>query len=293
MIADRFSKVRNRLGITEKASDQLGILIIITIIFRITLEPIHLQEETAQGRLMATISEINESMSLMNESREHLMRLSDSQIPQIPQSLFMGLMAFNSLQSKHNVHSKKVRLPTGYQVAFCDRCFSGCEFRSVYYPIEFEGMTKLIHKCNPKKSFLDQSAEDISRIKSQIQVKLMDYLTKEVNFRIGQGEAYLKFKKVLPSRFFSEELRTMLKLPADRSLIEEKDCIEVDPSLEEIQKTQWFSRAIRDIGNSDRLKITGDELNAFLSLAQSTCGVFRIKVSDPGAKYYLLIYVAF
>jgi hypothetical protein len=45
MIADRFSKVRNRLGITEKASDQLGILIIITIIFRITLEPIHLQEK--------------------------------------------------------------------------------------------------------------------------------------------------------------------------------------------------------------------------------------------------------
>jgi hypothetical protein len=43
----------------------------------------------------------------------------------------------------------------------------------------------------------------------------MDYLTNEVNFSIGQGEAYLKFKKVLPSRFFSEELRTMLKLPAE------------------------------------------------------------------------------
>jgi hypothetical protein len=74
-------------------------------------DPPSRKEETAQGRLMATISEINESMRLMNESREHLMRLSDSQISQ---SLFMGLMAFNFLQSKHNVHSKKVRLPTGY-----------------------------------------------------------------------------------------------------------------------------------------------------------------------------------
>ncbi len=247
------------------------------------------KEQTAQDRLMATISEINEFMRLMNESRELSMRVSGSYIPQ---SFFMELMAFNSFQSMHNVRKKKVRLPTGYHVAFCDSCYSGCEFRPVYSQIEFEGATKLTHKCNPKDSFLDQSAEEISRIKSQIQVVLMDHLTKVVDLRIGQGEAYLKLIKVLPSRFFSEEYRRTLKLPTDRSLIEEKDCIEIDPSLEEIHKTQWFSRAIRDIGNSDKLKITRNELNDFLSLARSTFGVFRIKVSDPGAKYYFLIYVA-
>lgn len=92
---------------------------------RLRADPPSRKEETAQDRLTTTISEINESMRLMNESRELSMRLSGSQIPW---SLFMGLMAFNSLQSKHNVHRKKVRLPTGYRVGFCDRCFSGCEF---------------------------------------------------------------------------------------------------------------------------------------------------------------------
>jgi hypothetical protein len=225
----------------------------------------------------------------MNESRELSMRVSGSQVPQ---SLFMGLVAVNSLQSKYNVHNKKVRLPTGYHVAFCDSCFLGCEVRPVYYPIEFEGATKLTHKCNPKDSFLDRSAEEISRIKSQIQVKSMDYLTKVVDLRIGQGEAYLKLKMV-PSHLFSEERRRTLKLPTDRSLIEEMDCIEIDPALEEIHKTRWFSRAIEDIDSSDKLKITRNELKDFLSLARSTFGVFRIKLSDPRAKYYFLIYVAF
>ena len=247
------------------------------------------KEETARDRLMATISEINESMRLMNESRELSMRQSGSQIPL---SLFMGLMAFNSLQGMQNVRKKKVILPTGYRLAFCDRCFSGCEFRPVYSPIEFEVMTNLTHECNPKISFIDQRTEEISRIKSQIQVKLMNHLTREVDLRIGQGEAYLKLRNI-PSRLFSEECRRTLKLPAGRSLIEEKDCIEIVPSLEEKHKTQWFSRAIRDIGNSDKLKITRNELNDFLRLARSTFGAFRIKASDPGAKYYFLIYIAF
>ena len=164
------------------------------------------KEETAQDRLMATIREINEYTRLMNESRELSMRLSCSLELQ---SLFMELMAFNFLQSMHNVRKKKVRDPTGYHVAFCDSCYSG-EFRPVSYPIEFEGATKLIHKCNPKDSFLDQSAEEISRIKSQIQVVLMDHLTKVVDLRIEQGEAYLKLIMVLPSRFFSEECRRTL-----------------------------------------------------------------------------------
>jgi hypothetical protein len=153
-------------------------------------------------------------------------------------------------------------------------------------------VTKLTHECNPKVSFLDQSTEEISRIKSQIQVKLMNHLTREVDVRIGQGDAYLKLRNI-PSHLFSEECRRILKLPVGRSLIEEKDCIEIVPSLEEKHKTQWFSRAIRDIGNSDKLKITRSELNDFLSLARSTFGAFRIKAKDPGAKYYFLIYIAF
>jgi hypothetical protein len=66
------------------------------------------KEETAQDRLMATISEINASMRLMNESRELSTRLSGSQIPL---SFYMGLMAFNSLQGMQNVRKKKVKLP--------------------------------------------------------------------------------------------------------------------------------------------------------------------------------------
>jgi hypothetical protein len=154
----------------------------------------------------------------MIESRELSLRQSGSRIPL---SLFMGLMAFNSLQGMQNVRKKKVILPTGYRLAFCDRCFSGCEFRPVYYSIEFEGITNLTHECNPKISFLDQSTEEISRIKSQIQVKLMNHLTREVDVRIGQGDAYLKLRNI-PSHLFSEECRRTLKLPVGRSLIEEK-----------------------------------------------------------------------
>jgi hypothetical protein len=44
IIESRLSEVRNRLGITEKVSGQLGMLII-TIKVRIALEPIRLQEK--------------------------------------------------------------------------------------------------------------------------------------------------------------------------------------------------------------------------------------------------------
>jgi hypothetical protein len=246
------------------------------------------KEQTAQDRLMATISEINEYMRLMNESRELSMRVSGSYIPQ----LLMASTTFNSFQNKHNMHTRKVMLPTGYYVSFCDSCLTGCKLGPVFNPIELEVATRLTHKCNHKDSFLDLSAEEISNIRSQIQVKLMDVLTKVVDYRIGQGEAYLKLK-VLPSRLFSEEWRRTLKLPPDRSLIEEKDCIEIDPFSKEIYETQWFSRAIKGIGSSNKPKITRNELNHFLSLARSTFRVFKIKESDPEIIYYFLMYVAF
>jgi hypothetical protein len=248
------------------------------------------KEESAQDRLMATISKNNEYMRLLIESRELSTRVSGFNLPQ---SLFATLVTSTSFQSKQNMHTKKVILPTGYRVSFCDSCFSGCKSRPVSYPIEFEGLTKLTHECNPKDYFLDRSVEEISEIKSQIQVQSINILTKVVDSRIGQGEAYLKIVKVLPPRLFPEEWRRTLKLPANRSLIEEKDCIEIDPSYGENHNDHWFSRAIKDFSSSDKLKITRIELKDFLSIAKATFGVFRFNARDPGTSHYYLIYVAF
>jgi hypothetical protein len=250
------------------------------------------KEESAQDRLMATISKNNEYMRLLIASRELATRVSDFNLPQ---SLFTALMASNSFQSKHNMPTTKVILPTSYHISFCESCFSGCKLRPVFDPIEFEGLTKLTHECNPKDSFLDRSTEEISRIKSQVQVQLIDILTKVVDSRIGQEDAYLKLVKVLPPRLFPKEWRRTLKLPTNRSLIVEEDCIKIDPFRKEMHKDHWFSRALKDFGSSgssDKLKITKNELKDFLSTARSTFGVFRTNASDPGTKYYFLIYVA-
>jgi hypothetical protein len=65
LIADLFSKVRNRLGITEKGSDQVGIFII-TIILRIAMELIHLQEKKKLPRI-ALWRRLVKLMNILNE----------------------------------------------------------------------------------------------------------------------------------------------------------------------------------------------------------------------------------
>jgi hypothetical protein len=161
----------------------------------------------------------------------------------------------------------------------------------VFYPIEVEGITKLDHKCDPKNPFVGQNEEKILKLKRQVNILLRDKLSKIVSSRIGQRDAYLKAVK-LSQYAFSEEKRTQLKVPANRYLIEERDCVKINPSCNKDAMDHWFCRVIRECDKNENVKITQNELAEFLRLARSTFGVFQVGTSDPAKKHYWLIYLA-
>ena len=81
----------------------------------------------------------------------------------------------NLFQGRHSGRSmtpRKEILPTGYQISFCDTCLSGCNLRPVLYPIEFEAVAKLVHKCDPKNLFTGQNGEEILEKKRQVKDSL-------------------------------------------------------------------------------------------------------------------------
>lgn len=238
--------------------------------------------ETILDQFLENISRINEASRLLNESRQNS---ADSSFNEIAKSL-MVQMACNSFQGKHSMSPKKVMLPTGYQISLCDTCLSGCNLGPVFYPIEVEGVTKLNHKCDPKNSLVGKTEEEILGMKLQLQV----FLSKVVSSRVGHRDAYLKILK-LSQNAFSKERQSTLKLPANRSIIEEKDCIEINPSCDGEHMNHWFCRAIKECDKNSNIKINRKELAEFLRIAKSTFGVFRIGMSDPVRKNYLLMYL--
>lgn len=206
--------------------------------------------------------------------------------------LLLGQMASNSFQGERSMPSKKETLPTGYRISFCDTCLLGNKLIPVFYPIEVEGITKPDHKCNPKDLFVAKNEEKNSEIKQRVKGLLGDMLSKVVRTRIGQKDAYLKTIMLSPLAF-SEELRRKLKLPANRHLIEEKNCIKIDSSCDKESMDHWFCRAIRECAkvNLNNIKITQNELTEFLSIARSTFGVFRVDSCDSVKAQHLLIYL--
>ena len=139
------------------------------------------------------------------------------------------LICFKADAAVGSMTPKKEILPTGYQISFCDTCLSGCNLRPVLYPIEFEAVAKLVHKCNPKNLFSGQNGEEILKKKRQLKDFLGNRLSEVTASRIGQKEAYLKGAK-LSLHAFSEETRIRWRLPPNRSLIEERDCIKINSS---------------------------------------------------------------
>jgi hypothetical protein len=192
----------------------------------------------------------------------------------------------NPLQGKRSIPTRKGIPATGYRISFCDKCLSG-SFWPVYYPIEVEGATKLVHNCNDENLSAGQTEDEILRIKRQAKDLLGDRLSKAVTSRNGQRDACLKAVK-LSRQVFSEEVRKKLKLPANRSLIEERDSIKINlPCDRESMGYYWFCRAIREAGkNNSSIKISQNELIEFLSIAKSSFGVF----ADIVRKDYFLIY---
>ena len=95
----------------------------------------------------------------------------------------------------------------------------------------------------------------------------------------------------LSQRAFSEETRIRWRLPPNRSLIEERNCIKINSSRDTQNIGHWFYRIIRGYDKGNNVKITQSELMEFLRIARSTFGVFQVDTMDPAKKYYLLIYL--
>ena len=162
--------------------------------------------------------------------------------------------------------------------------------RPVLYPIEFEVVAKLVHKCDPKNLFTGQNGEEILEKKRQLKDSLGNGLSEVTSSRIGQKEAYLKGAK-LSQHAFSEETRIRCRLPPNRSLIEERDCIKINSSRDTQNIGHWFYRIIREYDKGNNVKITQSELMEFPRIARSTFGVFQVDTMDPAKRCYLLIYL--
>lgn len=237
--------------------------------------------EEIQDQIM---SNFNKYMRLLEEFNK---RSTINSVSNIPQSIIMGLTS-NLFQNKHSTPVKNVKLPTGYRMSTCDKCNNGYKLEGVFYPLEFEGMTKPFHDCD--RNGLDESGHGYTPgTKSPKRLKLEEILAQIVFSRMDQREAYLKVVHV-PIELFTEEERKKFNLTPDRSFIEEKDCIEIE-LLSRNERSHWSWRAIIQHSNSDKIKLTREELKDFLSIAGSTFAVFGVSMSDPIRKQYFLMYL--
>ena len=146
---------------------------------------------------LENIRRINEANRLINEFRQN--STASSSFNEIAKSLFIQTASnlFQGRRSGSSMTPKKEILPTGYQISFCDTCLSGCNLRPVLYPIEFEAVAKLVHKCNPKNLFTGQNGEEILKKKRQLKDFLRNFLSEVTGSRIGQKGAYLKGAKTI------------------------------------------------------------------------------------------------
>lgn len=233
------------------------------------------------------IRRFNEDMRVMATTKE---LLTKNTISNTPQSLLMALVASNFFQGNHATPVKNTRIATGYRIWVCDKCGAGPELQGVFHPIEFEGLTKPLHGCYCCDTFCE-SGPPAPDLNSPEQSILEDILTQAVFSRIGQGDAYLKVGKI-SAEAFAEERRQKINLAPDRSLIEEKDCIDIK-ILSKDDKAHWSYSAIKQCSNSNKIRLTIEEVKDFLNIARSTFAIFRLNVSNSAKKEYFLMYLSF
>ena len=239
--------------------------------------------ETSLDKTLETTRTFNEYLRLLKEFN----RNAAAADPSSEVAKLLMVQAFNLFRGKRSIPAKKEILPAGYRISLCDTCLSGWESRPVSYPIELEGITKLNHKCDTSNIFVGLNEEEILRIKCQAKDLLGNYVLNLVRSRIGQRNACLKALK-LSQQAFSEEVRKKFKLPANRSLIEERDSIKINLLCDtEGVDRLWFCRVIKEAGKNNSVNISQNELTEFLRIARSTFGVFH----DVVKKDYFLIYL--
>ena len=166
--------------------------------------PYRLNTSVDEGKNTETILDKNfetfrrsiEFRRLFNESGRNL--AADSGVSETARSLMIQIYS-NLIQGKRSIPARKGIPPTGYQISFCDKCLSG-SFWPVFYPIEVEGVIKLVHNCNDENLFAGQTEDEILRIKSHAKDLLGDRLSKAVTSRIGQRDACLKAINYLDRR---------------------------------------------------------------------------------------------
>ena len=250
--------------------------------------------EVTQDRISESFREITELGRLMMESEEFWSKNSKNSITTTIQSQILALVTSSTLQRKQTTQRKhttpvnNTKLPTGYRISVCDKCLKYYKLDKVFNPIEIEGLTKPIHGCDHNCLVDELGHTNPQNNKNPEQIQSEGTLTQVVFSRIGQGDTSLKVIEV-PEQFFIEEKRRGIKLPPNRSLIEEKDCIEIDSKD---NKTHWFWRAIKQYSNRDKIKLTREELKDFLSMARSTSAVFRSSSRETGKKWYFLMYLS-
>jgi hypothetical protein len=188
------------------------------------IEDVTKQTGAILDSFMEKIRTINELSHLINEFTRN--SADDSGINEIAKSLKIQMVS-NLFQKRRGVSAKKEKFPTGYRILVCNTCLSECSLKPVFNPIEFEAAIKTDHKCDPKNLFVCQNEEQIMEKRRQVKVLLEDCLSKIVSSRIGGRDAYLKAVK-RTKHAFSEEKRRNFKIPANSSLIEERDCIKIN-----------------------------------------------------------------
>jgi hypothetical protein len=241
-------------------------------------------------KIMQDIREFKEILLHRNEIKDLMGRASVSSQPYENNDWVMwSLLVSLSIVPQNNTRrTRDNKLPTGYRTSLCNICLSGGGLEPVYNPIEGEALMKFSHTCDPRSLALVQNITDIPNRKSQIQHDLVNYLSKVVNIRIGQRETYLKVVD-LPAQIFTTEERKKVKLPANRSLIEEEDCINLNYRED---RNHWLYQAINDDGTMKMIKVDKSESIKFLNIAKATFGAFRARTVD-GAKHYFLMYIVF
>ena len=242
--------------------------------------------EVTEDQIAKRFREIIEMARQMMEFREPPTKNS---IITTIQSLILTLVASNASQGKsttrrkHTTPVNNTKLPTGYRISVCDKCLKYSRLDEVFIPIEIEGLTNPIHVCDH-----NCHVDELDHTNPPSNKNPKGTLTQVVFSRIGQGDTHLNIIGV-PAQFFTEEKRRGIKLPPGRSLIEEKDCIEIDSKD---NKTHWFWRAIKQYIDRDKIKLTREELRDFLSMARSTFAVFRLSKQETGTKWYFLMFLS-
>ena len=232
------------------------------------------------------------------EFSDLMRRISLSQPIQMDNMLLWLTLLSSNFQKNNN---KIGELPTGYRVRICNNCLSGNCCEPVFWPLEFETLTKIKHTCSETETdgllTIQQDPKYNQNNIREAQEKLLFVLRQVVNTRIiqqGQGDRQLRLNAL---EF--ESPQSLLphvgnkKLPDNKSWIEEEDYIDLgeinrssDSSVE--KQNHWAYRLIKEEGLRKIIKINENELSDFIGVCKATFGPFRIKMDAERRRYFVV-----